>query len=131
VEVHSIRPARRTTADGQPMTELVVEITQRRKGFLDPERQAKADRDGGQGQPDFWFRGGCTLLIDPLTAQVRYAIVKHVTSAGRLARQRAFLGGADGSLRATYFGKPTPRELAEPFACVHGGVFAGGSLWDE
>ena len=43
-EVHSVRPTRRTGPDGDSIIELVVEITQRRRGFLDPARQAEADK---------------------------------------------------------------------------------------
>jgi hypothetical protein len=130
VEVHSIRPARRSSPDGQQMTELVVEITQRRRAFLDPQQQKAADK--GTKFPterDFWFRGGCTLLVDPQTGFVRYSIRKDITSNNRLERQRSFLNAPDGSLRTTYFGNPKLQTLVEPFACVHRGFFEGDSQW--
>ncbi|HZD04978.1 MAG TPA: hypothetical protein VE173_08665, partial [Longimicrobiales bacterium] len=52
-EVHSVRPARRIGPDGQFLTELVVEITQAR-------------REPGLRSGTFRFRGGCTLLFDPV-----------------------------------------------------------------
>jgi hypothetical protein len=67
------------------------------------------------------MRGGCTLLIDPATSTVRYAITKHILSEGRLERQRAFLGGEDTSLRALYFGDRLGTQ-DEPFAMLHRAV---------
>ncbi len=129
LEVHSVRSARRPLRDGRTILDLVIEMTQRRRGYFDPQVQAKAEKlppDSPQWQsdpfkkPDFKLRGGCTLLIDGETGEVRYCIAKSITSATRLARQRAFLaGGEDLSLRATY-SRPTPGVQAhEPFAMLH------------
>ena len=69
---------------------------------------------------DFIFRGGCTLLVDPITAKVRYCITKNILSDGRLARQRSYTtGDTDNSLRAVYFGSVNQRGLKEPFAFLH------------
>jgi hypothetical protein len=105
-EVHSVRPARRIGPEGQSLTELVVEITQRRRGYYDAEVQREADSGSRQPpDPDFIFRGGCTLLIDADTASVRYCIYKNIRSEDRLKRTRAFLTGDAGpSTAATYFG---------------------------
>ncbi len=120
-EVHSVRPARRVGPDGDSRMDLVIEVTQKRRGYADPGLQADVDRGKVEPlDPDFWFRGGCTILIDLDSREVRYAIGKGITSASRLDRQRRFLSGdADGSLAATYFGDPRVREDAEPFALLH------------
>ena len=61
--------------------------------LLDPELAGEG-RQGGRStrrRPhDFWFRGGCTLLVDLDSGAVRYCIGKRITSEARLARQRAF-----------------------------------------
>lgn len=122
VEVHSVRPARRMGPDGQAMTDLVIEITQRRRGYFNPDRQTAVDSGTVTPVPeaDFQFRGGCTVLIDLESRQVRYCIGKRITSDSRLELQRRFLGKQrDGSLRATYFGDPRMRSEAEPFALLH------------
>ncbi len=119
-----MRVARRGTPEGDQVTDLVVEILQRRRGYLDEDEQDRMDarRDVADDEEDgdFKYRGGCTLLIDPNTCQVRYAINKHILSNGRLRRQRAFRGGENPALRATYFGDPE-REAGqrEPFAMLH------------
>jgi hypothetical protein len=135
-EVHSVRPARRIGPQDQTITELVVEITQRRRGYYDPDVQDRVDR--GMRRPpraDFVYRGGCTLLINPDTAQVRYCIYKRIRSTNRLVRTRHYLlGNEDPSLGTTYFGQPQQvyfhrlttrrrdpaagREV-EPFALLH------------
>ena len=109
LEVHSVRPARRIGPEGQTRTEIVVELTQRRRGYYDPGDQEKADAgDAGLiSRPDFIFRGGCTLLVDPANGAVRYCVFKRITSPTRLERQRRFLlGGPDLSLRSSYYGDP-------------------------
>jgi len=120
-EVHSVRPARRAGLSGDSRTDLVIEITQRRHGYIDAEIQAAVDAGKLAPPPrDFWFRGGSTTLIDLETREVRYCIGKGVTSNARLERQRRFVSGdSDGSLGATYFGDPRVRAGAEPFAMLH------------
>jgi hypothetical protein len=110
-EVHSVRPARRIAPDGSFRTDIVIVINQRRPAPLD----GKELRNGW-----FWFRGGATLIVDPRKDReaIRYCIVKHCGSSGRLERQRRHAGGASGSaLRALYFG----HEVREPFALLHSG----------
>ncbi|UTP40317.1 hypothetical protein M9M90_03835 [Phenylobacterium sp. LH3H17] len=133
VEVHSVRIARRAGPDGQDIRQLVVEITQTRRGFFDPEAQARADR--GEGDPkarDFIFRGGATLLVDLRASlirydavmklsegKIRYAVRKRIDDDRRLQAQRDYLrGGADRDLGFVYFGE---RDGQEPFAMLHRG----------
>jgi hypothetical protein len=136
LEVHSVRPTNRIGPEGQTVTELVVEMTQRRRGYYDPDVQAAVDAgEIKPPRPDFIFRGGCTLLIDPNTGNVRYSIYKRIRSENRLDRMCRFLGGDKGpSLRATYIGDPykayfqrltarpavtTEGTAPEPFALLH------------
>src|SRR5690606_27200421 len=87
VEIHSVRPTRRLGPDGQALTELVIEMTQRRRGYLNAEDQKKVDEGLiDPPEPDFIMRGGCTLLVDPSTGQVRYCVYKNITSENRLNR---------------------------------------------
>ncbi|HSS51581.1 MAG TPA: hypothetical protein VLX28_21765 [Thermoanaerobaculia bacterium] len=92
IEVHSVRPARRQGPDGQTLTDLVIEVTQKRRGYLDPILQDQVDQQPVDPPPqeDFWFRGGCTLLVDLEHREVRYLISKDIESAERLAAHRAF-----------------------------------------
>ena len=124
VDVQSVRLARRSTPDGAIVTDVLIELLQVRRGYHDPEVQQRVDAKGPrtkrEEQGDFLFRGGCTLLVDPSTYQVRYAVNKHVLSQPRLERQRAYLAGDSTSLRATYFGDPTRDPGArEPFGLLH------------
>lgn len=107
-QVLSVRPARRVAPDGSFLTDLVVVLAQRRC------RRLHAD-----GPDGFWFRGGCTLLIDTRRGRerIRYCVTKSVASDVRAERQRAYIAGeAPASLSRLYFG----RETAEPFAMLHG-----------
>jgi hypothetical protein len=102
IEIHSVRPARRVGPDGNIRSDLIVEITQ---SFRPSDL------------PGVRFRGGCTLLIDLATAEVRYMVRKQVRSPGRFASQLDFRASAAGGLRANYFaGDFSSRE---PFARMH------------
>ncbi|MDD1709457.1 MAG: hypothetical protein LUQ37_00945, partial [Methanoregulaceae archaeon] len=108
VEVHSVRPSRRIGPDGQTLIELVIEMTQRRRGYLNSDIQKKVD-DGlcDPPEPDFIVRGGCTLIVDPSSGDVKYCIYKNITSENRLNRMRAILEeGVAPSLSVTYLGNP-------------------------
>jgi hypothetical protein len=121
VEVHSVRPTRRRGPDGHTITDLVIEITQRRRGYFDPQVQEKVDRGELAPAPrqDFWLRGGSTFLIDLEKRQVRYSIGKGILREARLDAQRRFLETSAQTLRATYFGDLRLRPGAEPFALLH------------
>ena len=81
--------------------------------------QAKVDKgDIPPQEPDFWFRGGCTVLVDLDRGAVRYCIGKGLLSDSRLADQRKF-AAATASPQGTYFGDPRRRDAAEPFAMLH------------
>jgi hypothetical protein len=111
LEVHSIRPSMRMDWEGRPWFQWVVELTQRVPQFIDPEDGAR------EAKPDYYVRGGCTLLIDAVTGKVRYTIRKTLDDA-RIERQRRFiLGQAGESLAATYFGNRAVDD--EPFAMLH------------
>jgi len=91
LEVHSVRVARRYKRQGLTNTDVIIEMTQRRRGYLDPEKQKTVDANKdtefldphaahwqGEFRPDFTFRGGCTLLIDGESGKVRYCIKKDI-----------------------------------------------------
>jgi len=122
VEVHSVRVARRQGPDGQSLHQLIIQVTQRRRGYFDPAVQAAADKGelaGGTDQtaePDFWFRGGATLLVDLSDGRVRRVVRKRIDDDGRLAQQRGFLLGDPDAL--TFTGQPGASP-PEPFAFLH------------
>jgi hypothetical protein len=108
-EVFSVRPARRVAPDGGFRTEVVAVIQQRQPKPLD-------GRDMKNGW--FWFRGGATLILDARKGheEIRYSIVKDISSNNRLERQRGTAaGGFLSPLRGLYFGN----SVDEPFALIH------------
>lgn len=124
VEVHSVRTTRRAGPDGQDIRQLIVEITQRRRGFFDDGIQKAQDKaaNGEIKAPDFIFRGGATLIFDLRNHKLRYAIRKRIDDDVRLAEQREFLRRYQrlGVLGAAY-GAPG-WAAAEPFAMIHRGA---------
>jgi hypothetical protein len=121
VEVHSVRTTRRSGPDGQDVRQLVIEVTQRRRGYFDLEQQAKADAGAeGPGKEDFLYRGGATLIIDLRENKLRYVIRKRINDDKRLNEQRELLTQPAG-LGVTYL-PPVPGQRArEPFAMAHRG----------
>ncbi|MFP3681204.1 hypothetical protein SB725_29360 [Pseudomonas sp. SIMBA_041] len=124
VEVHSVRTCRRAGPDGQDLRQLVIEVTQKRQGFLDKHKQAIQDQQDMVGPTppltsDFLFRGGATLIIDLRDRKVRYVIRKRIDDEERLAFQRDFLGVGTDSLALTY---RDAHANDNPFAMMHRGV---------
>ncbi len=123
VEVHSVRTSRRAGPDGQDLRQLVIEITQRRRGYFSEERQLAQDAlplaPAEPGSWDFTFRGGATLIIDLRDGSLRYVIRKRIDDGVRLDAQRHFLQAGQAGLAMTYRG---PRKQDNPFAMTHRGV---------
>jgi hypothetical protein len=115
-EVHSIQPAQRIGPDGDSLNQAVISITQKRIVRLDP-------KDLSPDAPTFAFRGGCTMIFDLDTLNLRYCIQKPIASDERLDSQRRYrLEGRTTSLRATYFAGVAldeEEENEEPFALLH------------
>jgi hypothetical protein len=123
VEVHSVRTALRRSARGATVTDLVVEITQRRRGYFDAGKQKREDANGVDPVTggDFLYRAGCTLLIDPVTMGVRRVIrtAGTVNDDAQLGRVRRFL--TEGGLQpdnAFWLARDAIHAL-EPFALLH------------
>ena len=127
IKINSVRLAYRTSLSMQSLSDLVVEINQRRRGYLDLDKQAAVDAGTTPpGEPDFIFRGGATMLIDINTGRVRYVISKGIGGDHRLNIQRQYLSDSETSLAYTYFGNPrlnyfkADGSQREPFALLHG-----------
>ena len=109
-EVHSVRPAERIGPDGNRLNHAVVVLTQ--------SRQVNVDIGGRQRR--LKFRGGCTLVFDLDTFELKYAIKKPIGDDRRLAQQLEFARtGRIADLRTTYFASDPLQAEAEPFAMLH------------
>ena len=110
---------------GGLLPDLVVEITQRRRGYFDRKRQEREDAEGNepQGDGDFVYRAGCTLLMNPVTMEVRRVIRTPGTIADddELDRMRRFL--TEGGLESENAFDMARNALhaREPFAMLHRG----------
>lgn len=131
VEIHSVRPTIRRTAAGGTRVDLVVEITQRRRGYFESEEQRDRDRSGSISDEelgDFTYRAGCTILIDPATQEIRRVIRTPgtITDDEELERIRKFLTG-EVSVTGNAFDAGLPLSMTnrplgirnEPFALLH------------
>ena len=124
VEVHSVRSAVRRSPRGGTVTDFVVEITQRRRGYFDAAKQAKKDAPGSSlgsnEQGDFRYRAGCTLLINPATMEVRRVIRTPgtISDDAQLTRIREFLIGELDPGNSFYAGRNL-LHAREPFALLH------------
>lgn len=120
IEVHSVRMATRRGERNEIDREYVVELTQTRDGYLNADKQKKADKgERGAGKAHFKFRWGCTLLIDADTFEIRRVIRTpgKITDDKELARVRDYrkerAAAADNA-----FGAPETMS-GETFAQLH------------
>jgi hypothetical protein len=105
-EVHELRPAMRVSPDGRSVPQVIGAVTQ--------TTQVRADRE--RGIPAHTFRGGSTLVVDLSVPEVKYRIVKRITSDSRRERTAEFVRDtAADPLRALFFGP----DRREPFAALH------------
>jgi hypothetical protein len=108
-EVHSLRVAQRVAPNGRTLPQMIIEITQK-------------DEEAA-------FEGGCTLVVDLQTFDVRYCIYKDLASQERRARHAAFKQSYGfGALWSTYFTAGDQDAIREPFALLHrvgnqGGIY--------
>lgn len=135
-KVNSVRLAYRVSQSQYTLPDLVVEVNQARRGYIDRAVQTRVDDEQIPPPPaDFLFRGGATLLISLESGEVRYVIGKSVTSERRLEALRRYVleGGQAFSLQATYFGDPFRQALSETsepfelFALLHRVGSQGGA----
>ena len=105
IEVHSVRPARRTAPDGSLNSMLVVEITQT---FREDTTQQR-------------YRGGCTVLIDLNTDQPKYLIRKSLHGAFGIEAQKQERDkiAAWAAERRMQFAPPGTPGRNEPFRLLH------------
>ena len=116
-QVHSARIARRIGPNGNELHQLVAQITQRRRGYFDAEEQKQVDREGSDAEPDFWFRGGATIIVDLRDGQVQRIIRKRIDDDRRLEEQRSFLLEDELALAMV---TDDCGVAQEPFAFMHG-----------
>ena len=125
VEPHTVRIARRRTDRGELLTRLVVEVTQRRRGYYDPEEQSRQDARTDYNhaeEGDFTYRSGATLIIDPIRMRVLRLIRAPygIIDEEGLRRQRAYLLGAAAEAgNAFYATRHLLMRGREPFALLH------------
>jgi hypothetical protein len=132
LEVHSVRPIVLNMDDFGEQNFLVVEVLQRRRGYLDPQIQAAKDASfmplDEDDQGDFTYRAGCTFFINPENKEIHWVIRTAGTIANNdeLERMRAYLTG-DNLPCANEFAINDPKSLGlstvhgrdEPFALLH------------
>lgn len=126
IEVHSVRTAIRKSDEIAEVTELVIEMTQSRRGYFDLKKQARIDRRvknlSSRVKGDFTFRTGCTILINPITLEIRRVIRTQGTieDNAQLERVRSFLTRESLTTNNAFHATPYRDSLdGEEFARLH------------
>jgi hypothetical protein len=119
-EVHSLRPVRRVGPDDELLTDLLLEITQKRPGYFNSPFGGLSEKDR-KGDHDFWYRGGLTILIDMKTYEIRYCIYKSIDSKERYENQQKYHKSTPvgSNLHSTYFSNDNYANLNPTFAMLH------------
>ena len=82
-------------------------------------------KDGTEARPDFWFRGGATIIVDLRNGSVQHIVRQRIDNETRLAEQRRFVVGDDTALAMASMradaddASPVFGNEAEPFAFIH------------
>ena len=132
IEIHKAELARRigidqTSQGARVRAELLIEISQRRRGYIDDQRQHDVDRNGPAADDfgDFRYRSGCTLVIDVGSATTLYALRSRAAlDEARLFEAQRKLFQEHPSLRR---GMVAPH-LDETISHLHGAPSTTGSL---
>ena len=106
IEVHSVRPCRRTAPDGTSKATLVVELTQTFRARPDRER----------------YRAGCTLLFDMNDNSLKYVVRKRLFGGGSAdtqiqSRLTAIQNAAEHG--QVWFPPDDPQGRSKTFAMMH------------
>ncbi|MFN0130073.1 MAG: hypothetical protein ACKV19_25700 [Verrucomicrobiales bacterium] len=123
VEVHSVRWAVRRTSHGGTTMDMVVELTQRRRGYFDANEQKLHDAaptSSRRARKDFTYRAGCTLIIDPSKMEIRRLIRTpgDIADDSQLENMRQYY--TKGIEAGNAFDMPRYIDQArEPFALLH------------
>ncbi|PTX56115.1 hypothetical protein C8N43_0766 [Litoreibacter ponti] len=119
LHVASVRIAKRLGQRGQLEREYVVEIIQTRRGYLDPDAQAREDarapsHNDSNRQCDFKYRAGATFLIDARSFAIRRLIrsAHTVEDEAGLIACRAHLTRADAQANNAFYSGQTSRAAA-------------------
>lgn len=124
VEIHSVRTALRRDRRGRQSPDVVIEITQRRRGYFDQNQQAAKDNGAPLSEDekgDFLYRAGCTLLMDPIRMEIRRVIRTPgaIDSETELERLREHLLGGGLEPTNAFAGPMAVLNAREPFALLH------------
>lgn len=136
IEVHSARPIVLKVDEFGEQNFIVVEVLQRRRGYLDPIEQEAMDAPGmthGSDETgDFTYRAGCTFLINPENKEIRWVMrtAGTINDNGEMDRMRRYLNGGNLPNR-NEFAVSDPETMGlqsgsqgrdEPFALLHDSV---------
>ena len=125
-EVHSVRTALRRGSKTNLVPDLVIEITQRRRGYFDLDDQTASDsgqavKSRRKDDCDFWFRRGCTLMVNQRTREVRWMAKTRgdICDDNEMNKVRDFLLGRGVDELDAFTGPIGPHRLTNQFAAVH------------
>ncbi len=98
---------------GKARFQWIVELTQRVPEYLD-WNERNSGRGSERTQPDYYFRGGCTLIIDAESGELLYSIKKDLTPRRRQLQRRYM-----EQLMNSHVAGLVREKHTEPFAVLH------------
>ncbi|WEK36503.1 MAG: hypothetical protein P0Y53_03235 [Candidatus Pseudobacter hemicellulosilyticus] len=133
-QVHSLHFATRISPSGNQTNQVVVTLLQNAAASISKDKQGNPRAAGNRKQPDLLIGGGCTLIFDLDTLELKYAISKPLLDVealansgvrqlhtGRAIQIRRHLQGKTQHMNAyqAYFGMAGVQGIGEPFAFLH------------
>ena len=108
-EVHQLRVSNKQGPDEAVRPQILLYLVQEK--CLPGEAALDGD--------PMTFSGGCTIIADQYTGEVKYYVSKNILSESRCQRLRAFNAGLRQGLSPLYFGASPLSGMAQRFAMLH------------
>lgn len=133
-QVHSLHFATRISPSGSQTNQVVVTLVQAASASIGKDKQGNPQAIGNRKNPDLSITGGCTLIFDLDTLELKYAISKPLLDVealasegtrrlhtGRAIQLRRHVQGETQHRNAyqAYFGLTGVQSVGEPFAFLH------------
>jgi hypothetical protein len=133
-EVHSLHFASRIGPNGNQSNQVIVTLVQKAKVDFKKDKKDNITVTGNAEKGSFVFTGGCTLIFDLDSLQLKYAISKpildtdllkkselHALNSGRAMQlyKQQYKSPISMNAYEAYFGLSGQNAVGEPFAFLH------------
>jgi hypothetical protein len=132
-QVHSLHVASRVGPSGNQSNQIIITLVQKAQFTVVKNKQGDLEVNPGLNQNGFILTGGCTLIFDLDTLELKYAIAKPLVDSDALSRgihalnaeravalyKRRMGSRTESTAYQAYFGLKESSSAGETFAFLH------------